>query len=113
MPWDVITWAPTSDKRRRERGVDQSELIARHLGAIMQYPVRPLLRKLTAHTQTGASRSDRLSQVRFVARVPTQYRSVILVDDVITTGATMHAAVVALRAEAVTNILSLAVASVC
>jgi predicted amidophosphoribosyltransferase len=113
MRWDVITWAPTSDKRRRERGVDQSELIARHLGAIMKCPVRPLLRKLTAQPQTGASRSDRLTQVRFVARVPKQYRSVILVDDVITTGATMHAAVMALRGEAVTNILSLAVASVC
>jgi ComF family protein len=109
--YDAITWAPTSAKRRQERGVDQSELIARHLGALIGVRTVAMLRKITTAPQTGSTRAERLSQVEFVSRVPSYVKTVIVVDDVITTGATMRAASNSLTRAGVTDILCLAYAS--
>lgn len=87
----VITWAPTTTKRIRQRGFDHSELIARHVGAYLHAPVRRLLRRTNDRPQTGHSRTDRLNAVTFVGR-SLRYKSVLLVDDVTTTGATFRAA---------------------
>src|SRR5215216_7999432 len=40
---DVVTWAPTSRRRRRERGFDQAELVARHVARQLGVPCRRLL----------------------------------------------------------------------
>jgi ComF family protein len=106
----VVTWAPTSDSRRRVRGVDQSEILARHVGAFLKQPTKHLLRKVTQASQTGAPRAQRLSQVKFVARVPSDVTAVIVIDDVVTTGATMMAATRALHAHGVHDVLCVAVA---
>jgi len=110
-PQTIVTWAPTSDERRRTRGVDQSEVLARHIAAFLHLPTKQLLRKVTQAPQTGAARAQRLSQVKFVARVPRHVRSVIVVDDVVTTGATMSAAAVALQSEGVRTVLCVAIAA--
>lgn len=107
----VITWAPTSDARRRIRGVDQSEILARHVAAFLRLPTKQLLRKVTRLAQTGAPRSQRLSQVQFIARVPRHVTSVIVIDDVVTTGATMNAAVRALQSQGVRTVLCVAIAA--
>lgn len=107
----VVTWAPTSDERRRARGVDQSEILARHVSAFLRLPAKQLLRKVTQAAQTGAPREQRLSQVKFVARVPRNVRSVIVVDDVVTTGATMSAATSALQSEGVQTVRCVAIAA--
>lgn len=106
----VVTWAPTSEERRRRRGVDQSEILARHVGAYVNLPVVQLLRKVTSTAQTGAPRQQRLTQVRFVARAPHQTSSVVVVDDVVTTGATMSAAAEALCHVGVHSVMCIAVA---
>ena len=106
----VVTWAPTSDARRRSRGVDQSEVLARHVGAYTHLPVKQCLRKITDVPQTGAPRAVRLTQVAFVARVPSHVSSVVVIDDVVTTGATMMAAVRALQREGVEKVMCIAVA---
>src|SRR5262249_2258353 len=41
----VVTWAPTTPARRRARGFDHAELLARALGRELHLPVRPLLRR--------------------------------------------------------------------
>ena len=43
---DVICWVPVSPQRKKERGYDQSELIARRIGRKTGCPCRPLLRKV-------------------------------------------------------------------
>ena len=67
---DVVTWAPTGDARRRQRGFDQAELIARHLARQLGLPCRRLLtREEHSGPQTGRSRSERLQAPGFRARL--------------------------------------------
>ena len=95
---DVVTWAPTSDARRRARGFDQGELVARHVARQLGVPCRRLLaRSGPSISQTGRSRIERLNGPEFVARPGLEGCRVIVVDDVVTTGATMRAAAAALR----------------
>ena len=108
---DVVTWAPTGDARRRERGFDQAELIARHLARQLGLPCRRLLiREESAGPQSGRSRAERLRAPGFRARLDRPGRSVLLVDDVATTGATLGSASAALRSVGARDVLSVAVA---
>ena len=109
---DIVTWAPTSDARRRSRGFDQGELVARHVARQLGVPCRRLLvRSGASTTQTGRSRVERLQGPEFLARPGLDGRRVIVIDDVVTTGATLRAAAAALRHAGVVEPLLYAVAS--
>lgn len=88
---DAVTWAPTSSKRRRKRGFDQAELLARALSRETGVPVVSLLRRVDEAGQTGRNRNQRFHAPVFTARRPPP-RAVLVVDDVITTGATLQSA---------------------
>lgn len=88
---DQVTWAPTSVTRRSHRGYDQSQLLARRVGALVPCPVRRLLERHRGPAQHGAGRAARLEGPRFVP-VGRVARTVAVVDDVITTGASLQAA---------------------
>jgi predicted amidophosphoribosyltransferase len=91
----LVTWAPTGAGRRRERGFDQAELLARAVARRRGLPVARLLRRLPGPAQAGRSAADRWGNPAFSAR---GHRGpVLLVDDVSTTGATLSAAAAALR----------------
>jgi ComF family protein len=94
-PVDCIVPVPLSGRRRRERGYNQSELLAAELS---RHTGIPLERQALArrHTQpqaraTGDARYVNVANVFRSGKKPPS-GSVLLIDDVITTGATLNAA---------------------
>jgi predicted amidophosphoribosyltransferase len=94
---DVVTWAPTSPARRRERGFDQAQLLATGVARQLGLPVRRLLRRSSGAPQTGLDAAHRRVGPVFRAVRPA-VGGVLLVDDVVTTGATLAAGAASLRA---------------
>jgi predicted amidophosphoribosyltransferase len=94
----VVTWVPTTTARRRDRGFDQAELLARAVARRLRLPCRRLLVRAPGPAQTGRSRAERrAAPPSFTARRAAP-GPVLLVDDVVTTGATLAEAARALRA---------------
>jgi ComF family protein len=108
---DVVTWAPTSARHVRRRGYDQAEAIARCVARQLGVPCRRLLYRSHGAPQTGKSRSERLVGPAFRARTPRSGLVVLVVDDVVTTGATLRTAGEALRAAGVARVELVAAAS--
>ena len=127
---DLVVPVPLHWRRRRRRGFNQAAELAAHLGL----PVADVLRRTRATpSQVGLSRSERAGSVRdAIALVPgpsvvrrgpvvrgsarargsrlVRGRSVVLVDDVLTTGATIEACAAALRAAGAGRVRALTVA---
>ena len=97
---------PLSPTRLRERGFNQSELLARAIGNRWNVPVwnEVLERSRVTRTQTRLTPEERLANVSGAFRVRDESRSllrnahVVLVDDVVTTAATLNACAAALYA---------------
>jgi ComF family protein len=100
---DVIVPVPLHWWRRWSRGYNQSETLARALAAQLQLPFRPRWLKRVRNTphQTRQSPTGRWANVdkafRAIPRAGLRGKTVLLVDDVLTTGSTCSDAARALR----------------
>lgn len=99
--FDLVAHVPLHRRRRRERGYDQSALLAKVIARNLMLPFESKVLKRTRPTEQQAALAtvDRRSNVQgaFQATCRLDGRSVLLVDDVSTTGATIDAAARALR----------------
>jgi len=92
--YDMITWVPLGKKRLRSRGYDQAKLLASELcNRLGIQPVRTLVRAIeTAPQSRQNDKSRRMANVLGVyelAAVDVLDKSIILIDDVLTTGSTV------------------------
>jgi ComF family protein len=97
VAFDVITWVPASERRRVARGVDHGALLARAVAANLGATPERLLLRDSGPPQTGRAFEDRRSGPALRATGAIEGRTVLVVDDVTTTGATLTAAARALR----------------
>jgi len=92
----VIVPIPTATTRVRKRGYDQAVLLARAVARRSGHPYAPSLRRLGQHHQVGATRTQRITQLqeayRCIRPELIEGKHVVLIDDVVTTGATLEAA---------------------
>ncbi len=98
----VLVPVPTTQARRARRGFDQSVRLARELGERRSRPVLLALQHRGDDAQRGRSRIERLAaHGRFACAAPRLVSGVtiVLVDDVVTTGATLADSARTLRAQ--------------
>ena len=91
---DLLVWVPISRLRKFSRGYDQVELIAKALSRELGIPAAPVLKKIR-HTPPQSSlksaaerRANVLGAYRVIAPDAVSGKRLLLLDDVITTGAT-------------------------
>ena len=91
---EIVTWVPISGKRLRQRGYDQVELLARAVGPELELPTESLLEKIRDNRANSGLKTpaERRANVLGVYRAvgPERFRGkrVLLLDDIVTTGAT-------------------------
>jgi ComF family protein len=93
--FDVISFVPMHEKKEKKRGFNQAELIANGIAKKLEIPVVSLLKR-TEHTETQTEKGvfERFMNMnnKFqCTRKEHPFNHVLLVDDVITTGATLAA----------------------
>jgi ComF family protein len=96
----ILVPVPTATSRVRQRGYDQSVRITKALAKKAGLPYANFLMRHGQQRQTKSSRSERLTQLKdaFIVRalLPKE-TEIILVDDILTTGASLEAAAAALK----------------
>jgi ComF family protein len=97
LSFDLIVPVPLHPSRQRKRGYNQSAKFAQGLGESLEIPFREdvLIRSVKTATQTNKNKLKRWENVNDVFAIkdrgPIQSKHILLVDDVVTTGATLEA----------------------
>ncbi|MCQ2419470.1 MAG: ComF family protein [Clostridia bacterium] len=93
--YDLVTWVPVSRRRRRKRGYDQAELLARSVARELSLPIAATLEKFVDNPPQShkATPAERQANVRGVYRIvdadAVKNKQILLIDDIVTTGATL------------------------
>lgn len=92
--FDLITSVPAAPTRYRQRGFNQSELIAKSVAAELALPYRSLLGRIGNFDQVGHSKQQRLKQADgayyLTKNIDLSGQRILIIDDVLTTGATLN-----------------------
>lgn len=100
LPADTVcAYVPAIAAHRRQRGYDHMHRVAQRLARLRGWRVAPLLVRRRDEAQRGNTRQERLRRQEgaFEAAAAPVTGSILLIDDVYTTGATLRAATAALR----------------
>jgi predicted amidophosphoribosyltransferase len=98
---------PAAPSRLRRRGFDPAGEFAAALAARLDIPVVPCLARRGSGHQVGRRRAERIARAPRIEPITTAPRSVLLVDDVLTTGATLTACAAALRSAGAKRVVAL------
>lgn len=109
---DALVPVPIHPSRRRTRGFNQAEILAQQIGRQLEIPVYPqgLKRAKKTLPQKQLNQEERLRNLRqaFVpGDLPREAETVLVVDDIYTTGSTMEACACALKAMGVSRVYGL------
>lgn len=113
---DIITWVPLSRQRLRRRGYDQARLLAKAVAARQGIPLVPTLwkqRNNPAQSKTGGAERRRRNVKGAYELLPGTTLSgkcVLLVDDIVTTGATLSECAAVLKKAGAERVSALTVA---
>jgi ComF family protein len=116
IPADVLIPVPLHPRRLKERGYNQSLLLARELSRLSGMPVDATSLKRVVHTESQARTSNSVERHRNMlgafscASGTAKYKRVLLIDDVSTSGATLNACAEALKAAGAVSVWGLTVA---
>jgi ComF family protein len=116
IPGEVLVPVPLHRKRLRERGYNQSSLLARELGRLTTLPVvndcliRQRLALPQARTTTVEERQSNVAEAFTCYDQRLRDKQVLLIDDVATSGATLNACAAALKAAGVLSVWGLVLA---
>lgn len=93
--FDIITSVPITKKRYYERGYNQSSLLAKQLGELLDIKFIPLLQKIKdTEPQHTLPKNKRRKNVEGVFRLNPKYtvkdKNILLIDDILTTGSTLN-----------------------
>jgi predicted amidophosphoribosyltransferase len=110
LPVDLVTWVPASTARLRSQGVDHGELLARSVARILGVQPASRLSRRPGRAQTGLAAHARRGgpDLRPIGR--TDGATILVVDDVATTGGTLSAAARALRSSGAASVLAVTIA---
>ena len=115
-PLDAVTWVPLSRRHLRSRGYDQAELLARRVGELADLPAVPLLEKVRntgAQSSLGedaARRANVSGAYRVKAGTEVAGLRLALVDDGVTSGATLSECAAELRMAGAASVVGLTLA---
>ena len=110
-PLDLVTWVPLSPKRKRKRGFDQAEALARAAAQELGLPVRGTLEKFRnngpqSHLHEASERrANVLGAYRLREGAEPAGLRILLVDDVVTSGATLSECARLLRSAGAAEVL--------
>lgn len=107
----VVTSIPTASQRVRQRGFDHATRLGKKVATVRRIPYQKTLLRLDSSRQLGATRSTRIKQAEslFTATNHDSIKGqrILIVDDVMTTGATIAAASKVLKRAGAKNVHAL------